>query len=85
MEQCLDINRASRKRRIAAALDYIVPLQEEMETAMSVEEWTKPAPGKLRKLDRFLRVAEAYRTWFWYVRILVNVLAAARRLMGFIS
>nr|BAL05133.1 cytochrome P450 [Phanerodontia chrysosporium] len=40
---------------LAANPEYITPLREEVETAISEEGWTKAAMSRLRKVDSFLR------------------------------
>ena len=40
---------------LAANPQYIQPLREEVEDVLEKEGWSKPALGKMRKLDSFLR------------------------------
>ncbi|KAJ7918487.1 cytochrome P450 [Mycena leptocephala] len=65
----LDEARGHPKRRtgflhafynLAANLEYVEPLREEIESVLRTEGWTKAAMGKMVKLDSFLKESSRY-------------------------
>jgi hypothetical protein len=45
---------------LAANLEYVEPLREEIESVLRTDGWTKAAMGKMVKLDSFLKESARY-------------------------